>query len=909
MANNDFLLDPSSIYKWKIVKKSNSNEITSDVFYFKTGDCLIPSDFSILNIEDTQSNIDKIHIIEWEDQSSEFINVTKYLVFIGFMEESLDLVYETNDSNTLSYTFNGVLNTNYVCVIRQINDCGIKDTPIVHYKTKEFDQAPTVSIVQPTYNSIISNTTTLIWQQQKQKYFKIYIGVNSELTEQDLVEDNYENTTYFMQNLISNTFYYWKIIQVNDINTYSTQVSYFKVEKFVEPPTNIQLLTPQYNQLNISWNITFDWNQENAEYYDIIIYKLLYQNDCETFIEEQIFQQNNIINKYFYLQNILLYTKSDCLQSDSYAQTHGWKVIQKNSKGTLESPIHYFRLKSCNSQPIVPIIIKPELNNTVSILEDIEIQWSGSQNTMYYDIYLGLSNNNLYKYQQNVVNTNSYLIDKTTLDINKTYYIKIIQYNECGYQESNIISFITLSCLEIPSTPILIFPQNAKINIQLKDVSLVWNVSQKQNKYQLYFGDNLNLTEFNKIQNLQGTSYTIQELNRNTTYYWKVIQENDCGLSHSSQTYYFKTQDCTENPSNFNLLSPSNLAANLSNSVLLVWENQEGQAFYDIYIKKSDFIKFHCTKSNNQVNSYLIDNLEQDTIYEWYIIQRNYCGDTKSNQTNRFQTSFQKDCLIPISPKNPYPQNNEINVDAENIALRWQKSIGKEPIKYTVYLDENQNPSTILTIKDYDKQTMSMYCKYTTDVEDEKIENKKLVFSSYNIQNDESLLYLFPLIQPRRNYSLSYERYIYFKQENISLSTIISNLRLYLDFSNSYVNFIEMYFSNSVLYTEPKRQNILSNKMKVLQNLPLQNNIMINGNYSSNLTFYNTITNYCILQLKINTSELHNSIKTGTLCLQYDEFINNQFSLEKGKQYYWKVVQENECGKVESEIWKFTTKE
>ncbi|HOZ54900.1 MAG TPA: hypothetical protein PK993_02480 [Clostridia bacterium] len=63
--------------------------------------------------------------------------------------------------------------------------------------------------------------------------------------------------------------------------------------------------------------------------------------------------------------------------------------------------------------------------------------------------------------------------------------------------------------------------------------------------------------------------------------------------------------------------------------------------------------------------------------------------------------------------------------------------------------------------------------------------------------------------------------------------------------------------------------------MKVLQNLPLQNNIMINGNYSSNLTFYNTITNYCILQLKINTSELHNSIKTGTLCLQYDEFINN----------------------------------
>ncbi|HOZ54899.1 MAG TPA: hypothetical protein PK993_02475 [Clostridia bacterium] len=53
----------------------------------------------------------------------------------------------------------------------------------------------------------------------------------------------------------------------------------------------------------------------------------MYQNDCETFIEEQIFQQNNIINKYFYLQNILLYTKSDCLQSDSYAQTHGWKVI------------------------------------------------------------------------------------------------------------------------------------------------------------------------------------------------------------------------------------------------------------------------------------------------------------------------------------------------------------------------------------------------------------------------------------------------------------------------------------------------------------------------------------------------------------------------------------------------------
>lgn len=892
----------------KLVVESNFDfETTYELIICQ--DDKFPIDFSITNIEDSQANIEKDHMIEWEDQDNETTSVEKYQIYLGFNEETIELVGETSN---LFYLISGNLNTDYICYIRQITYCGYKDTPAIRYKTQKYDVSPDISLISPELDSLTHSSIILMWSQQRQEYFKIYFSQVSSITEDDLIEDNYTEYTKEIDNLIQNQYYYWKIIQINDIGQTESVTSYFRVERYTEYPSNLVLLEPKFNEFNVPWDVQFKWQQVNQEKYDVIIYKNIYTEDCETFERQEIHIQQNITNTNFYLQNTLIFKKDQCFINDATKPTHSWKVIQKNNKGSIESQIFDFRLKECNSQPSNPLFVSPIDNESILLLNDIQIKWLASTNTYQIDILFGESQTNLIPLYQNIQNTDSYTISKDDLKLHTTYYIKLIQKNECGEQESNTLMFSTSSCTEIPQIPVLFLPENGIYNVQTENVLLKWQQIENQTHYYLYFGTTPQLTDEHKIQSMITTNnHTLTDLEINTVYYWKVMQINECGVSQFSQIYYFKTQNCIYPPNPFNLLSPNDLLINAPNSITLSWEQAIGQDYYDVYIKKINFVKFQSVVSNLPSNSFQLNNLEQDTIYEWYIIQKNYCGQTKSNQTNKFQTTFSTDCMIPIAPKNPYPQNNSINIDPESIQLRWQKSLGKEPITYTIYLSEYKNPSTILEMKEYIKQDMKMYCKYSEEgIEEEITEEKNLIFSSYDVQNDEDLLYLFPLIQPRRDYSLSCERYVYFKQDNLDITGKITNLKLYLDQNNSYTKDIEMYSMNKVVYSTPTRNKIIDYKMKTLQNLPLSNNILVNGSYNESLIYSNNVTDYCVLQLKILPSIYHHNKKFGSICLQYDEYITkNSLELDYGKTYYWKVVQENECGKVESEIWNFTTKQ
>lgn len=908
MPDNLTPLDPNVLYKWKVIKKTDIDNIESETTnYFRTEDCPSPIQFTITNIEDYQTSIQKQFTIEWSQQNTDLIPVDKYQVFLGFTEDGIiNPIFETTDPAILSFQFIGNLDSDYICYVKQINTCGEVDTQLVHFTIEKYDSIPNVSIISPVLDSVVSSSVSLVWTTVRSLYVKVYLGSSNNLADSDLIEDNYTSDSIPLTDLVQDTYYYWKVKQYNDIGSFETQVHYFKVQKYITQPSSVELISPMSNETDVQWSPMFQWDATNQEYYDLYVYKINYSTSC-TFSLQQTELIQNITNKYYTLVNKLMYDKHVCIEQDTTRCTHQYKIVQKNNIGVVESEIRNFRLKDCNQQPSIPSLQTP-LNEELKVLTtDVTLKWYIVQNQKYYDVYLGEQTDNLVKIAQEITNISEYVVSKTSLIPTKQYYWKIVQTNDCGIQESVVRSFSTASCLDIPGIPTLLNPVDSQTNLQISNIIVRWSTISNADYYQLFIGLNPELSVLDMINvNITDTFYIFQALEKNKTYYWKVCQVNECNISDNSQTFQFSTQTCEVKPSTFRLTTPQNQQTNQQNQVNLNWERQIGQIYYDIYLKKQSFSRFYKVRGNNLSNNYLLRNLEQDQIYEWYVIQNNSCGETKSENTNRFFTNAQLDCLIPIPPLVLEPKNNEINVNPTTVILKFQKSKGKEPITYFIYLDENPIPTTLLVEKQYTKQTIDMYYKYSSTGIEEKVIGP-LSFSSYDISNTWELS-LYPLIQPRRGYNLSCEKYIYFKQENLLSSGKIYNLKLYNDLTTSYNNNIVMYYSNSQLYNTPQRQSVLTAKMKQLQVTPIQNNITINGSINDFLSRGNNTSDYCILQLKVLPFIGHHSIRDGTLYLQYDEYINESgLNLKQNTRYFWKVVQSNSCGTVESDIWSFTT--
>ena len=185
----------------KLVVESNFDfETTYELIICQ--DDKFPIDFSITNIEDSQANIEKDHMIEWEDQDNETTSVEKYQIYLGFNEETIELVGETSN---LFYLISGNLNTDYICYIRQITYCGYKDTPAIRYKTQKYDVSPDISLISPELDSLTHSSIILMWSQQRQEYFKIYFSQVSSITEDDLIEDYEELDKAEIVDLIDDT--------------------------------------------------------------------------------------------------------------------------------------------------------------------------------------------------------------------------------------------------------------------------------------------------------------------------------------------------------------------------------------------------------------------------------------------------------------------------------------------------------------------------------------------------------------------------------------------------------------------------------------------------------------------------------------------------------------------------------
>lgn len=184
-------------------------------------------------------------------------------------------------------------------------------------------------------------------------------------------------------------------------------------------------------------------------------------------------------------------------------------------------------------------------------------------------------------------------------------------------EKRNNLSFRVYDDSLIP--PVLNLPANNQNELPL-NVSLEWNQDPNVKTYTLEVANDENfINKFINENSISATNYAINLPNYNTTYYWRLKSNNECGQSNYSSTYSFTTKCFT--PTNINITNVT------QNSSEISWIDNHSSN-WEIEIIETGTTPSGIGISTNST-TYIADNLISNTEYDIYV--KSICSDTNSS--------------------------------------------------------------------------------------------------------------------------------------------------------------------------------------------------------------------------------------------------------------------------------------
>ncbi len=207
-----------------------------------------------------------------------------------------------------------------------------------------------------------------------------------------------------------------------------------------------------------------------------------------------------------------------------------------------------------------------------------------------------------------------------------------------------------------PKAPTLAAPVNKSENVSLTQ-ALAWKLTDNTNSYNLQVSENTSFTGLviNKTSiNASGYAPSANELDFNTTYYWRVASKNDAGVGAWSEVWSFTTGDKAPNAPT--LAAPVNNATSVSVAPLLSWYNVINASTYQIQISKTDVFSgsdIIYSKSAIATNSFNVpkDRLSPNTKYYWRARASTAGGDSPYSEFWTFTTSDELPKLLGQLPE------------------------------------------------------------------------------------------------------------------------------------------------------------------------------------------------------------------------------------------------------------------
>ena len=466
-------------------------------------------------------------------------NPLTYNVYLGTDSENPALVSE--GQSAANYTPSELMyETTYYWRIIALDDQDSQSGSAIWKFTTivEPNNAPgTPSNPTPADNAVdVSVTATLSWQcsdpDGDELTYNVYLGTaNDNLT---LVSEGQSATNYKPSELDFETVYYWKIVASDDqdIQAEGDVWSFTTSSEPNSAPVAPSNPVPANEAADVAIDASLSWECSDPDG-DDLTYNVYFgtASDNLTLVSEG--------------QTTTSYTPSEL----AYETAYYWQVVatDNHSNQTPGEIWSFTTIAEGNQAPNAPHDPTPydNMDNVATVL--LFLVWEcddPDDDTLTYDIYFGLDENNLeligsvyhdwifpfYKYD--------------TLDYQTSYYWQVIAKDDHNHQTASDIWTFTTAAEQndAPDAPANPTPANEATDVVV-DVSLSWECSDPDGDivmYDIYFGtasDNLPMIS----EGQTATSYNLSSLAYETTYYWKVIAKDDHANQTTSDIWSFTT--------------------------------------------------------------------------------------------------------------------------------------------------------------------------------------------------------------------------------------------------------------------------------------------------------------------------------------------------------------------------------
>jgi hypothetical protein len=319
-------------------------------------------------------------------------------------------------------------------------------------------------------------------------------------------------------------------------------------------------------------------------------------------------------------------------------------------------------IEGTKTLPSIPILVFPQ-NGSSDHGKDLNFVWNSAILGHKYDLQVS-TQSDFASTLINEVGITDTSIAVNDLALNVDYYWRVRTVTDWG-RMSDWSAVWTFKTVGIPPSPLLSSPENGAID-QPSTLILSWNETAGAETYQIQISTVSNFSStFTDQNSLTDTSYQVDGLDPERTYYWRVRAKNSFGDGNWSQVWNFTTR--TGIPLPPVLASPEDGTSDTPTTLTLSWEVSAGAGSYRVQVSKD--INFASTVINIgsiSTTSYEATNLEHSTTYYWRVNATNASGTSMWSTIRSFTTII----AIPEVPVLVAPVNQAEEISTKPL-LDW----------------------------------------------------------------------------------------------------------------------------------------------------------------------------------------------------------------------------------------------
>ncbi|HKJ67022.1 MAG TPA: fibronectin type III domain-containing protein, partial [bacterium] len=362
----------------------------------------------------------------------------------------------------------------------------------------------------------------------------------------------------------------------------------------------------------------------------------------------------------------------------NYSSTYFWQVTPISPEFKVVRSATWQFVTIVEPPAVAQLLFPPPAATEVATT--VDLTWKPSERAESYD--LQVATDSLFsRLIADTTDLDSTFYKLDNLSHSTTYYWRVRAANPGGASSWSVAHFSTVP--DAPEAPRLISPAAESTN-QPVSVALSWEAVEGVESYQLELASEPGFSDpVHSITGIEGTTYQINNLAYESTYYWRVRAENSGGVSPWSTVWHFSTVPAA--PDVPALAAPADEATNQPTSLTLTWQDVPQATAYQLQVAtNSEFTAIVDEESLSSQTSFEVTNLERDRTYYWRIRSQNPGGTSAWSASWRFTT------IPPVSsaPGLVAPLNGAENQPLMT-PLVWHLSENADTYQLQVALDKN----------------------------------------------------------------------------------------------------------------------------------------------------------------------------------------------------------------------------